>query len=214
MKVIAINGSPRKDWNTATLLQKGLEGAKSKGAKTDLIHLYDLNYKGCISCFACKRKNGNYNGLCVMKDDLRDVLKEVMECNVLLLGSPIYFHDVTGEMRSFLERLAFSNITYNFEQRIRFQGKISSGFIYTMNCTKELAKKFNYEALCEKHKSTLEILNGRSEFLLSYDTYQFRDYSLYNASRFDKIHKAKVRVEQFPVDCQKAFEMGARLISV
>lgn len=58
MKIIAINGSPRKNRNTATLLNKALEGAASQGAETELIHLYDLNYKGCVSCFACKIKNG------------------------------------------------------------------------------------------------------------------------------------------------------------
>ena len=51
MKVIAFNGSPRKEWNTAKLLEKALEGADSQGAETELIHLYDLNFKGCISCF-------------------------------------------------------------------------------------------------------------------------------------------------------------------
>jgi len=51
MKVIAFNGSPRKKWNTSTLLEKALEGASSKGAETELIHLYDLNYRGCISWF-------------------------------------------------------------------------------------------------------------------------------------------------------------------
>lgn len=58
MKLIAINGSPRKDKNTAALLNKALEGAASQGAATELIHLYDQDYKGCISCFACKLKNG------------------------------------------------------------------------------------------------------------------------------------------------------------
>jgi multimeric flavodoxin WrbA len=58
MKIIAINGSPRKDWNIATLLNEALEGAASQGAENELIHLYDLNYKGCISCFACKTKGG------------------------------------------------------------------------------------------------------------------------------------------------------------
>ena len=57
MKVIAINGSPRKNWNTAKLLENALEGAKNKGADTELIHLYDLQYKGCRSCLVCKRKN-------------------------------------------------------------------------------------------------------------------------------------------------------------
>ena len=62
MKIMAFNGSPRKEWNTATLLKKTLEGASSQGAKTELIHLYDLNYKGCISCFACKEKGGKGYG--------------------------------------------------------------------------------------------------------------------------------------------------------
>ena len=52
MYVLAINGSPRKNWNTATLLNKALEGAAAQGVQTELIHLYDLNFKGCISCFA------------------------------------------------------------------------------------------------------------------------------------------------------------------
>jgi multimeric flavodoxin WrbA len=49
MKVMAFNGSPRKkDWNTLTLLKNALKGASSRGAKTELIHLYDLKYSGCI----------------------------------------------------------------------------------------------------------------------------------------------------------------------
>ena len=56
--VIAINGSPRKTWNTAMLLGHALEGAASKGAKTELVHLYDLDYKGCTSCFSCKLVGG------------------------------------------------------------------------------------------------------------------------------------------------------------
>ena len=58
MKAIAINGSPRKEWNTGTLLNKALEGAMLKGAETEIIHLYDYEYKGCISCFSCKTKEG------------------------------------------------------------------------------------------------------------------------------------------------------------
>ena len=70
MKLIAFNGSPRKKWNTATLLEHALKGAKSEGAKTELIHLYDLDYKGCTSCFACKRIGGRVYGHCAIKDDL------------------------------------------------------------------------------------------------------------------------------------------------
>jgi multimeric flavodoxin WrbA len=85
-----------KKFNTATLLQKALEGAKSVGADTEIIHLYDLNFKGCTSCFACKRKGSSHIGHCVMKDDLTSVLEKIVECDVLLLGTPIYFANITG----------------------------------------------------------------------------------------------------------------------
>ena len=77
MRVIAFNGSPRKHWNTATLLEKALDGAKSQGAKTKLIHLYDLNYKGCISCFACKAKGGKSYGKCSVTDDLKSIFDKI-----------------------------------------------------------------------------------------------------------------------------------------
>ena len=68
MKVLAINGSPRKDWNTATLLKAALDGAASEGAGVELVHLYDLAYHGCVSCFACKLKGGSSYGNCAYKD--------------------------------------------------------------------------------------------------------------------------------------------------
>ena len=93
MKAISVNGSPRKKWNTATLLKKALEGAASEGAKTGLVHLYDLDYKGCISCFACKMKDGKSCGKCAVKDGLTPLLKKVNEADVIFLGSPIYFRN-------------------------------------------------------------------------------------------------------------------------
>ena len=62
MKLLAFNGSPRKKWNTAQLLDHALKGAESEGAKTRLYHLYDLDFNGCISCFACKRAGGKSYG--------------------------------------------------------------------------------------------------------------------------------------------------------
>ena len=62
MKIIALNGSPRKNWNTALLLENALKGAKDAGAETEMVHLYDINFKGCISCFLCKRQNSKYYG--------------------------------------------------------------------------------------------------------------------------------------------------------
>jgi multimeric flavodoxin WrbA len=113
MKVIAFNGSPRKKWNTATLLEKALEGASSQGAETELIHLYDLNYKGCISCFSCKMKNGRSYGKCAVKDDLTPIFQKVLDTQALIFGSPIYLGTATGQMRSFMERLVFPFLPYS-----------------------------------------------------------------------------------------------------
>lgn len=133
MKVMAINGSPRKNKNTATLLTKALEGASSCGAETELIHLYDQNYKGCVSCFACKLKNGKSYGKCALKDDLTPILEKVSNANAIIFGSPIYLHSVTGAMRSFLERLIFQYLVYDTNHSSLFKRKIPAGFIYTMN---------------------------------------------------------------------------------
>lgn len=63
MKIMAINGSPRKNWNTAKILQSAMKGAEAAGAETELVNLYDLSFCGCKSCFACKIKNSKTGGV-------------------------------------------------------------------------------------------------------------------------------------------------------
>lgn len=213
MKVIGFNGSPRKKWNTAMLLEKVLEGARSEGAETELIHLYDLNFKGCNSCFLCKTIGSNSYGRCAMKDELTPVLKKVEEADAIILGSPIYFGAVTGEMRSFMERLMFPYLTYTKPLETLFPKKINVGFIHTMNVTEDEMRKFHYNSTIDFNQSTLGALFGSSEAFFSFDTYQFRDYSKIVSSRFDEKHKAKVRKEIFPKDLEKAYDMGARFAS-
>lgn len=210
MNVIAINGSPRKEWNTAMLLKKSLEGARSQGAETELIHLYDLDYKGCKSCFSCKTIGSKSYGKCAVKDDLTDIFKKIEESDALILGSPIYFGTVSGEMRSFMERLMFPYLTYTQPPQSLFPKKIKTGFIYTMNITKEQLEEFYYTVHVGINERTLNLIFGHSEPLFSFDTYQFKDYSKVVASRFNSEYKAKRRKEVFPEDCQKAFEMGTR----
>lgn len=211
MKVMGFNGSPRKEWNTATLLKKALEGASSQGAETNLIHLYDLKYKGCISCFSCKTKGGKSYGRCAVKDDLTPLLNAVLDAHCLIFGSPIYYGTVTGQMKSFMERLFFPFSPYLDPPGSLFPRKISSGFIYTLGATEEMAKEPGFDHQIRLNESFLERIFGASETLCSYDTYQFEDYSKVFAPRFDPEEKARRRQEVFPRDCANAFEMGARL---
>jgi len=212
MKVIAINGSPRKKWNTATLLEHALKGAESAGAETKLVHLYDLDYKGCISCFACKLKGGKSFGKCAVNDDLAPLLEEIRTVDALILGSPIYFGDVTGEMRSFMERLFFQFPIYEPDAAVRQPKKVRTAWVYTMNVTEELARQMGYDRMFRDNAGLLERFLGSCESLMCYDTLQFDDYSKYAARRFDPVAKRKRHEEAFPEDCKRAYELGARLV--
>lgn len=214
MKVLAINGSPRKGWNTATLLNKALEGAATEGTETELIHLYDLNFKGCRSCFACKLKDGKNYGKCAQKDELTPILEKIREIDVLILGSPIYFGTVTGEMSSFLERLLFPYRVYDLNWSSLFPRNIATGFIFTMNLNEDMVKETGLDKYLSYYDWYLKGTFGSSESLIVTDTQQFDDDSKYVQSRFDPEAKAKRRREVFPLDCEKAFEMGARLAKV
>jgi multimeric flavodoxin WrbA len=212
MKIIAFNGSPRKEWNTATLLKKALEGASSQGAKTELIHLYDLNYKGCISCFACKEKAGKSYGRCMVRDDLKPIFKKIEIADAVIFGSPIYLGNITGQMQSFLERLVFPYLTYTDPPETLFPKKIPVGFIYTMGLTEEQMIEFGYQQRFAGTNRFLTRIFGSSQTLLSFDTYQFEDYSKVVAPRFNPEEKLKRRQEVFPKDCQEAFAMGAGFV--
>ena len=163
MKVIAINGSPRKNWNTAIMLQSALEGAKADGAETELINLYNYEYKGCVSCLACKRKGSKANGLCAYKDALSTILKKCKEADALVLGAPIYFGDVTGMMRSFLERFLFPSLCYQVDPTTgalkTLAAKKPIGFIYTMNAPKEWGETA-YSSMCYQIEGSLAAIYG------------------------------------------------------
>jgi len=208
VKVLAVNGSPRTKCNTATLLNNALEGAASQGAETELVHLYELNFKGCISCFACKLKNGESYGRCAVHDDLTPLLKKAEEADAIILGSPIYVGTATGEMRSFMERLMFPYLVYDVNRSTLFKRRIKTGLIYTMGAPEDHFKLMGYDQQFNFVEMIMARIFGQSESLFVYDTYQFDDYSKYESTLFDVEAKAKRRKEQFPKDCQKAFNMG------
>jgi multimeric flavodoxin WrbA len=211
MKAIAVNGSPRKGWNTATLLRKALAGARKNGAETDLVHLYGLSYRGCISCFACKKIGGKSYGRCAVRDELTPVLENAADADILILGSPIYFHTETGEMRSFMERLLFPYLTYTPDYASIFPGKALTGLVYTMNVTEEKMPAFYQDKTVGASLGVMTRVFGNCDVLLCTDTFQFTDYSKYVSTAWDPAAKARRRQEVFPQDCAKAYELGVKL---
>ena len=215
-KALFINGGPRKNKNTVQVMEKAMEGARDAGAEVEIVHLYDLNFKGCKSCFACKLKNAKTDGVCAIKDDLRPVLEKAHEADVIVLGSPVYYSYPTGEIRSFMERLMFPVDTYVLDEngvRQRYwQKTIPTAMILTMNVPEQALEQWNYPTLLGINSQLLGELFGYSETLMVCNTYQFNDYSKYAINLFKEEDKARQRKEHFPIDLQNAYELGKRLV--
>lgn len=213
-KILLLNGSPRKNWNTHKLLMEAEHGAQEVGAETKMVHLYDLDYSDCRSCFACKIKGSKTNGVCALRDDLRPVLEYAWEADAIIVGSPIYYSNLTAPALAFKNRLMFPVMYYDKDpQTGKFVSALTKtkkcGLIVTMNAPKEMVsngygEKFNNESW------QMGWVMGSGETLFSCDTYQFTDYEKYHANMFDEKKKAEQREKQFPIDMKNAYEMGRR----
>jgi multimeric flavodoxin WrbA len=105
MKVIAFNGSPRENGNTNILLNTVLKEISKEGIKTELIELGKKPLNGCIGCGKCKE---NKNNKCVITaDKLNSYVEKMIEADCIILGSPVYFSDLTSNMKSLIDRSGY-----------------------------------------------------------------------------------------------------------
>ena len=105
MKIIAINGSPRKSSNTETLLREVLGPLKEAGWETEVIRIGGTPMRGCLACRKCFEKA---DGKCIIgTDKFNDIIPKVFEADALLLGSPTYYADVSSEMKAFIDRTGY-----------------------------------------------------------------------------------------------------------
>jgi multimeric flavodoxin WrbA len=105
MKVVALNGSARKDGNTAILINLVFDELKKEKIETELIQFAGQTINGCRACYQCFK---NKDRRCAVKKDiLNDLLEKIETADGILLGSPTYFSDVSSGMRAFIERGGF-----------------------------------------------------------------------------------------------------------
>ncbi len=206
-KIVIIDGGPRRNFNTASMLQKFAEGASSVGSDIEVktVRLYGLDYKGCMSCMACKIK-GKASNVCKFKDALTPVLEEIAEADGLVLGSPIYFGDVTGQMRAFLERLAFPWLSYN-DYSMTAPKRMPVVLVETMNGLPDRNNSQGYGSMEYCLKAAL----GEPERLIAYNTYQVKNYDRFELASFSEEAKRQYREEHWEQDLQKAFEAGRHM---
>lgn len=102
MRVVAFNGSPRENGNTTILLNSVLEELRKEGIETELVQLGKKPMRGCIACYKCFK---NKNKKCAIDTDiLNECIDKMVESDGILLGSPVYFSDVSATMKALIER--------------------------------------------------------------------------------------------------------------
>ena len=104
MKVLLINGSPRKDGNTAIALNEMIKVFESQGIETELLHIGGKDIRGCIACGKCRQL-----GHCVFDDIVVQASQKLAEADGLVVGSPVYYASANGTVVSFMDRLFYSN---------------------------------------------------------------------------------------------------------
>jgi len=209
-KIIAINASPRKAWNTGTLIREAAKGAETEGAQVKVIDLYGLErFTGCVSCFGCKLPE--HQGRCIYKDGLAPVLEEIRTADGLIIGTPNYLGDVSAGFRALYERLIFQYITYKTEPRSYSSRKIPVLFIMTSNAPQEMYTPEFYGRVVSNYQQSLGAFVGQTKVLISADTLQVNDYDKYDWTMFDADAKRKRHEDVFAKKKQEAFSLGAEM---
>ncbi len=206
-KIVAVNASPRKGWNTDTIVTEMAKGAESAGAVVKKFDLFKLEkYTGCISCFGCKKEK--FKGHCICRDGLTPVLDAIREADGLIIGSPNYLSELSASFRALYERLIFQNLTYSMENPCCSERSIPVLLVMTSNAPEDM-----YAPLLNNYQQTLSRFVGPTQVFVSGDTLQLKDYSKtdWPWSMFDPAAKQQRHDTVFPQECRKAFELGAEM---
>lgn len=108
MKVVAINGSPRRDSNTGRLIETAFGPLREAGIECEVINLAGKDIRGCTACMKCREKaDGQCHG---RKDFGNEIIDRVRDADALILGSPTYFADVTTEMKATMDRVGYVSL--------------------------------------------------------------------------------------------------------
>ena len=129
IKIIGLCGSPHQNGNTAKLIRKVLEGAQSVGAETEFISLGNDKILFCTACYKCLKE-----GTCILKDDLNEVREKMIKSDGLVIGSPTYNREITGQLKTFYDRL-----WYDIHKQT-FVGKYAvciNTYIFTPGCSQK-----------------------------------------------------------------------------
>ena len=189
MKVLGILGSPRKGGNTELLLEEALKGAEAEGAEVERLRLTDYNIIPCKECLACY-KDGN----CIILDDMAKIYPKLLEADIILLASPIFFYGVTAWAKALIDRCqALWSRKYQLKDpSYGKEGRKRKGFFISVGGTKG-QKTFEGAILTAKY--FFDVLNAE-----------------YAGELVLREVDAKGDVLKHPEALQQAYEAGRKLV--
>jgi multimeric flavodoxin WrbA len=189
MKVLGIFGSPRRGGNTELLLEEALKGAEREGAEVERIYLSDFTITPCKECHGCDN-----TGNCVILDDMEKIYPKLLEANVLILASPIFFYGVTAWAKALIDRsqALWARKYLIKDPSLGKEGKKRKGFFISVGATKG-QKVFEGAILTVKY--FFDVLNA-----------EYVGELLYRGV------EAKGDILKHPEALQQAFEAGRKLV--
>ena len=175
-KVLILSGSPRKNGNSDLLCDEFMKGAAEAGHQVEKIRVADKNIGYCRACYACKG-----TGICAIKDDMAEVLQKMIDADVLVLASPVYFYSIDAQLKAFIDRSV-----------ARWLEVKDKEFYYIMTAADE--EKASMETTLACFRGYADCVEGAKEMGVVYGTGVYE--------------KGKVKDTKA---MQEAYEMGLRL---
>jgi multimeric flavodoxin WrbA len=199
MKIMAFIGSPRKNSNVDTLIDKVIEGAKSKiNAEVEKIYLYEADIKNCTGCLACTAFKGGQE--CPLKDDMAGILQRMIKADLLIFGSPNHVHSMSA---------ALTNLFCRMQPLIKMQAiKDESGKILSATATTLISGKKAVMVASQGDFSP-----SASALLLRALDSNLKDFRLKKVAEvFSTGNLETANVKNKEADLQQAFEAGIKLV--
>ena len=215
-QIYIINGSPRKNWNTSKMCESFAKGVIDAGGYAEISKLFDIDFKGLWSCAECKLNNGQNYGFCSYPDELKEILNRISLADGICLATPIYFGDVSGVMKMFIERLVYPFVRFDKQYTPIPPKKLKTAVIYTMN----VDEKLFLGSYIGKHnlgpvgffENWITHLYEKPQRICAFNTYQYYDYSKYDDERWDINDKIRQHEEVFPKDLENAYNVGKNFV--
>jgi hypothetical protein len=198
--------------NTSSLLGAMVSETESEGASVQSFDLYSLDFKGCYGCFACKKEHTSSYGICAVKDDLRPVLESIRNCDALFIATPIFYRDVTGAMRSFVERLLFQSMLYSSPPRSLVVKRPKIGLLYTMNILAEQYELSPLKSQIESLESSIRFVLGDVSSFFAFGTNQLGDYDGIEYTYINGRERLERHAEFFPKELVRAREFARQFL--